>query len=162
MRRFVEELLARVRRAGHTGPVIIRADSGFENHKLMKQLARQGVEFSIGVKQSKTIRALIAQIPEEDWITIANYPETGEAQIAETTLGDFRLIVRRTRLVGAQAELFPTGVITRSRPTAPSRPSRPISITATTPRSSTRSAISKTKRSAISPPGRCTPTARGP
>ncbi len=106
-RRFVEELVARVRRAGHHGQIIIRADSGFENRKLMKQLARQGVEFSIGVKQSKAIRALIALIPETDWVTITDYPDAGEAQIAETTLGDFRLIVRRTRLVGAQAELFP-------------------------------------------------------
>jgi hypothetical protein len=106
-RRFVEELLARVRRAGHAGPIIIRADTGFENRKLMAQLARRGVEFSIGVKQSKAIRALIAQIPEPDWVTISDYPDTGEAQIAETRLGDFRLIVRRTRLVGAQAELWP-------------------------------------------------------
>ena len=106
-RRFVEELIARVRRAGHSAPIIIRADSGFENRKLMKQLAGHGVEFSIGVKQSKTIRALINEIPETDWITIENYPDTGEAQIAETHLGEFRLIVRRTRLVGAQAELFP-------------------------------------------------------
>ncbi|MGH7733261.1 MAG: IS1380 family transposase [Gemmatimonadales bacterium] len=106
-RRFVEELIARVRRAGHSGLIIIRADSGFENRKLMRQLARQGVEFSIGIKQSKAIKALIALIPEEDWVTIVNYPDTGEAQIAQTTLGEFRLIVRRTRLVGAQAELFP-------------------------------------------------------
>ena len=38
-RRFVDELLARVRRAGQPGPVMIRADSGFENHKLMRDLA---------------------------------------------------------------------------------------------------------------------------
>jgi len=107
VRRFVEELIARVRRTGHAGPIIIRADSGFENHKLMRELARRGIAFSIGVKQSKTIRALIAAIPEENWVTIADYPDTGQAQIAETTLGDWRLIVRRTRLVGAQAELFP-------------------------------------------------------
>ena len=62
--RFVDELLARVRRAGHTGRVVIRADSGFENHKQFNALERRGIEFSIGVKQSKTIRALIAQIPE--------------------------------------------------------------------------------------------------
>ncbi len=42
-----------------------------------------------------------------DWVTISDYPDTGEAQLAETTVGDFRLIVRRTRLVGAQAQLFP-------------------------------------------------------
>jgi hypothetical protein len=105
--RFVDELIARVRRAGHTGPIIIRADSGFENHKLMKVLHARGIAFSIGVKQSPTITKLIAAIPETDWVTIADYPETGEAQIAETVMKGFRLIVRRTRLVGAQAELFP-------------------------------------------------------
>ena len=105
--RFMDELLARVRRAGHDGQIVIRADSGFENHKLMRTLDRLDVEFSIGVKQSKTIRALIAEIPETDWVTIADYPDTGQAQIAETTLGSWRLIVRRTRLLGAQAELFP-------------------------------------------------------
>jgi hypothetical protein len=105
--RFVDELLARVARAGYHGQVVIRADSGFENHKLMRELARRGVEFSIGVKQSKTIRALIAEIPEADWVAILDYPDTGEAQIAEARLGDFRLIVRRTRLLGKQAELWP-------------------------------------------------------
>ena len=96
-----------VRRVGHAGPIIIRADSGFENHKQFKTLDQQGVEFSIAVKQSNTIRALIDQIAEEDWVTIVDYPATGEAQIAETKLKGWRLIVRRTRLVGAQAELFP-------------------------------------------------------
>jgi hypothetical protein len=63
---------------------VIRADSGFENHKVMRALERAGVQFSTGVRQSKTIRALIAEIPEADWVTVADYPETGEAQIAET------------------------------------------------------------------------------
>ena len=58
--RFIDELLARVHRAGHTGLVVIRADSGFENHKQFKALDREGVEFSIGVKRTKTVRALIA------------------------------------------------------------------------------------------------------
>jgi hypothetical protein len=120
--RFVDELLARVRRAGHDGTIVLRADSGFENHKLMRALDRQGVGFSIGVKQSKTIRALIEQIPETDWVTVTDYPDTGEAQIAETRLGSWRLIVRRTRLVGQQADLFPDWRTTASRPTALSRP----------------------------------------
>jgi hypothetical protein len=34
--RFVDELLARVRRAGATGTILIRADTGFENQKLFK------------------------------------------------------------------------------------------------------------------------------
>jgi hypothetical protein len=105
--RFVDELLARVRRAGATGTILVRADIGFENHKLFKTLAARGVEFSIGVKQRKAVRALIDLIPEDAWVTLEDYPDTGEAQIAETKLGDWRLIVRRTRLIGAQAELFP-------------------------------------------------------
>jgi Transposase DDE domain group 1 len=105
--RFVDELLARVRRAGHTGVIIIRADSGFENHKLFADLHARGVEFSIGVKLTKTIRALIDQIDQTAWVTVADYSEGGEAQVAETQLKGFRLIVRRTRLIGAQAELFP-------------------------------------------------------
>jgi Transposase DDE domain group 1 len=105
--RFVDELIARVRRAGHTGLIIIRADSGFENHKLMRELDKRGIEFSIGVKLTKTIRALIEQIDQTAWVTVADYAEGGEAQVAETELKGFRLIVRRTRLIGAQAELFP-------------------------------------------------------
>jgi hypothetical protein len=41
------------------------------------------------------------------WDTVADYSQGGEAQVAETQLKGFRLIVRRTRLIGAQAELFP-------------------------------------------------------
>ena len=105
--RFVDELLARVRRAGHTGPIVIRADSGFENHKLFTALAARGVAFSIGVKHSTRVQKLIASIPETDWVTVADYPDTGQAQIAEVAFGDWRLVVRRTRLIGKQAELFP-------------------------------------------------------
>lgn len=105
--RFIDELLARVRRAGHTGEIIIRADTGFENHKLFAELAKRGIAFSIGVKLSKTIRALIEQIPETAWVTVADYPDGGEAQVAEIQFKGFRLIARRTRLVGAQADLFP-------------------------------------------------------
>jgi hypothetical protein len=106
--RFVEELLARVRRAGHTGRIVLRADSGFENHKLMKSLDRRGVEFSIGVKQSKQIRALIDTIAQDAWVPVSDYPATGEAQIAEIQHPHgWRLIVRRTRLVGDHAQLWP-------------------------------------------------------
>jgi hypothetical protein len=73
----------------------------------MRSLDRQGIEFSIGVRQHKHVRALIEEIPETDWATITDYPATGEAQVAETQLGSFRLIVRRTRLIGPKAELWP-------------------------------------------------------
>jgi hypothetical protein len=50
----------------------------------------------------------IAAIADGDWRPLTDYPEGGEAQIAETTApAGRRLVVRRTRLVGAQAELWP-------------------------------------------------------
>jgi hypothetical protein len=105
--RFVEELLPRVARAGATGPRLLRADSGFWNHKIMARLQAAGWLYSIGVRQQKHIKAAITGIPEQDWQTLEDYPEGGEAQIAQTMLGRQRLIIRRTRLVGAQAELWP-------------------------------------------------------
>ncbi|MGH2862099.1 MAG: IS1380 family transposase [Solirubrobacteraceae bacterium] len=105
--RFVDELIARVRRAGYSAPIVIRADSGYENHKLFKALDAREIEFSIGVKNSTKIKRLIEQIDESDWVTVTDYPDTGEAQIAEIAYDQWRLIVRRTRLTGVQAELFP-------------------------------------------------------
>jgi hypothetical protein len=105
--RFVEELIPRVRRAGATGPKLLRADSGFWNKKLMARLQTAGWSYSIGVRQQKHIKAAIAAIAETDWQPLEDYPEDGEAQIAQTILTGQRLIVRRTRLLGAQAELWP-------------------------------------------------------
>jgi hypothetical protein len=105
--RFVEELIPRLERAGATGEKLFRADSGFWNRKLMARLQTAGWAYSIGVRQQKHIKAAVAGIPEQDWQTLPGYPEGGEAQIAQTMLGRQRLIVRRTRLIGAQAELWP-------------------------------------------------------
>jgi hypothetical protein len=105
--RFVEELIPRVARAGATGEKLLRADSGFWNQKIMNRLHAAGWTYSIGVRQQKHVVAAIAAIPETEWTSLPDYPERGEAHIAETMLGDRRLVVRRTRLVGAQAELWP-------------------------------------------------------
>jgi len=56
---------------------------------------------------TKTVRAAVEQIDEQAWHTIENYPKEGAAQIAETVYGGRRLIVRRTRLIAEQAELWP-------------------------------------------------------
>ena len=106
MLRFTEELIARVARAGASGVKLLRADSGFWNTKVFKRLEQAGWQYSIGVRLQKGIREAIEAIPEDAWQTIP-YPDEGEAQIAETTHGGRRLIVRRTRLVGPQAQLWP-------------------------------------------------------
>lgn len=106
MLRFTEELIARINRAGATGVKLLRADSGFWNTKVFERLEQAGWQYSIGVRMIKTVRAAVEAIPGDAWQRI-DYPEAGEAQIAETVYGDRRLIVRRTRLLGAQAELWP-------------------------------------------------------
>jgi Transposase DDE domain group 1 len=104
--RFCDELIARVTRAGATGVKLLRADSGFWNTKVFERLERAGWQYSIGVRMIKTVRAAVEAIAEDAWQTI-DYPDEGEAQIAETVYEGRRLIVRRTRLLGAQAELWP-------------------------------------------------------
>ena len=107
MLRFCDELIARVTRAGADGAKLLRADSGFWNNKVFARLERAGWQYSIGVRMHTAIRAAVEAIEESAWQTIEDYPKEGEAQIAETTHGGRRLIVRRTRLVGPQAELWP-------------------------------------------------------
>src|SRR3954469_25207910 len=80
MPRFTDELIARVHRAGATGPKLLRADSGFWNKKIFARLDRAGWAYSIGVRQQKHIKAAITAIPEQDWQTLADYPDGGEAQ----------------------------------------------------------------------------------
>jgi hypothetical protein len=107
MLRFCDELIARINRAGASGAKLLRADSGFWSTKVFCRLEQAGWEYSIGVRNIKQIKEIVARIPETDWQTIEDYPKDGEAQIAETTYHGRRLIVRRTRLLGKQAELWP-------------------------------------------------------
>jgi hypothetical protein len=105
--RFVRELSGRVRRAGARGQLTIRADSGFWATRVIEALQQHQIRFSISVRTgNKGIAGAIAAIPDADWTPI-DYTAGGEAEVAETLYKELRLIVRRTRLVGAQAELFP-------------------------------------------------------
>jgi hypothetical protein len=108
MLRFCDELIARVTRAGASGPKLLRADSGFWSRATFNRLDRAGWQFSIGVRLQPHVRAAIEQIDEHAWTTLADYPPTSIAQIAETTLGDRRLIVRRVRTLDRQGELLPS------------------------------------------------------
>jgi hypothetical protein len=106
--RFCDELIARVRRAGASGVILLRADSGFHNRALRVRLAGKGVLYSISVRLTAPTVAAIDLIAEDAWRVLEDYPETGEAQIAQTTVNGERLIVRRVRLVGPHAQLFAT------------------------------------------------------
>jgi hypothetical protein len=105
--RFADELISRLGRAGASGPKLLRADSAFWSKKLLARLAKAGWSYSISIAQQPWVKAGIAQIPEHAWQTLCDYPEDGEAQIAETEVGGHRMIVRRTRLIADQPELWP-------------------------------------------------------
>ena len=106
--RFAQELIARVRRCGGAGEILIRADTAFWSNKVCAYLEGKGCRYSIGAPMHKIVVAAIARIPEEAWQPVVDYPESGVCELAETTLGDKRLIVRRVHLHAQeeQTELF--------------------------------------------------------
>ena len=114
--RFIEELIARVRRAGAAGQLTVRVDSGFWSNETIATLNRLEVRYTMAVRtNTKGIAAAIAGIAEQAWVEI-DYTPDGRAQVAECayTTGTGkravtrRLIVRRTRLIDTtQLKLWP-------------------------------------------------------
>ena len=112
---FLRETLSRVRHAGATGALTVRADSGFYTHDIVSVCRDNDVRFSITVRQHRSLRNLIEDIPEADWMPIPYWMD-GAADVAETTYVPFdsrpdaasvRLIVRRVRPTpGSQLALF--------------------------------------------------------
>ena len=107
-RRFIDELIARVRRAGASGEVVVRLDSGFWAAETIATLARLDVRYTMAVRTNTAgVAAAIAAIDESDW-SVIDYTPDGEAQVAECTYKGRRLIVRRTRLTDRrQLKLWP-------------------------------------------------------
>jgi Transposase DDE domain group 1 len=110
---FVTETINRARQAGASGPITVRADSGFYTHTVVQACRKAGVTCSITVKLTKAVRKVIAQIPADAWTPIPYWLEGG-ADVAETSYRPFgrkgrvmRLIVRRVRPTpGSQLALF--------------------------------------------------------
>ena len=67
---FLREMLGRVRYAGATGQLTVRADSGFYTHSIVALCRRMKIRFSITVRQHTQLRRLIEAIPEADWMPI--------------------------------------------------------------------------------------------
>jgi Transposase DDE domain group 1 len=107
-RRFIAELVARVRRAGALGELVLRVDSGFWSYDTIATLARLGVHYTMAVRTGNTaVSKAIATIDETAWVDI-DYTPDGQAQVAECTYRSRRLVVRRTRLTDSrQAALWP-------------------------------------------------------
>jgi Transposase DDE domain group 1 len=102
---FLAETIARMRGAGASGALTVRADSGFYSHAVVATARRYHVRFSITVRLFPALRTVIEAIPEADWQPIPYWWE-GAADVAETTYTPFasqpdatpvRLLVRRVR-----------------------------------------------------------------
>jgi hypothetical protein len=106
------ETFNRVRAAGASGPLTVRADSGFYAGAVAAACRKAEVRYSITVKQNPAIRTAIAAIDDEAWTAIPYFLDG--ADVAETTYRPFgnkapivRLIVRRVKPTpGSQLALF--------------------------------------------------------
>ena len=107
-RRFIDELVARVRRAGARGEIVVRVDSGFWSKDTIAALGRLNVRYTMAVRtNTKGIAAAVAAMDDSAWRDIEYTPD-GEVQVAETRYKGTRLIVRRTRLSDPrQLKLWP-------------------------------------------------------
>ena len=119
---FLTETVSRVRNAGASGQLTVRADSAFYSKKMLATAAKFDVRFSITARQDKRVRAAIDAIPEQAWQPIPYWlstPEVSGADIAEIPFTVFagdkrharqvRLVVRRVRPTpGSQLALFTT------------------------------------------------------
>ncbi len=112
---FLRETISRVRYAGATGPLTVRADSGFYTHAIVAVCRKMKVRYSSTVRQHQSVRNIIEAIPEADWTPIPYWME-GAADVAEAEYTPFqnepdaapaRLIVRRVKPTpGSQLALF--------------------------------------------------------
>jgi hypothetical protein len=99
---FITETIRRLRDGGATGPITLRADSGFYNENVVEACRAEGVRFSITVPQNKGVQAAISKIADDAWREIPYWCDGG-AEVAETTYRPFgqkrtvRLVVRRVR-----------------------------------------------------------------
>ena len=109
---FLTETFNRVRAAGATGPLTLRADSGFYAGAVAAACRKADVRFSITVKQNPALRKAIAAIHTSSWTPIPYFLDG--ADVAETEYRPFgkkapmlRLIVRRVKPTpGSQLALF--------------------------------------------------------
>jgi hypothetical protein len=103
---FLVEAFRRVRAAGVTGQLMVRADSGFYSAKVVRACQAAHTRFSITVKLYKNVHAAISTIPDAAWKPIPYWLDDG-ADVAVIDWRAFRsrteegipcrLVVRRTK-----------------------------------------------------------------
>ncbi len=139
---FLTEVFNRVRKAGASGALTLRADAGFYSKSVVGAARRAKVAYSITVKMSKALRTSIDAIAEADWTPIPYWMQDG-ADVAECAYRPFgeakdtRLIVRRVKpSPGASSPCSPSTPTTASSPIGWAPPPSSKPTTAATQRSS--------------------------
>ena len=74
---FLRETIGRVRSAGASGELTVRADSGFYAHAVVAVCRTMGARFSITIRQHASLRRLIEAIPETAWTPIPYWIDGG-------------------------------------------------------------------------------------
>ena len=115
-KRFIVETLARLGRLAAHARATVRADAGFFSYDIIDAVCARGASYSITIPQNSKVKAAIEAIEERARKPIP-YTRGGVAQVAETLIEtgrrdgkgprELRLVVRRSLLTGAQAQLWP-------------------------------------------------------
>jgi hypothetical protein len=101
--RLVDELVARLRRAGTSGKLTLRMGAGFWLAKLVRRLPRHRLRCSVTVRQAKTVRAAVAAVPSRPGSRPPT-PRPGSPRSPRPATPGDRLVVRRLRDPGDQAQ----------------------------------------------------------
>jgi thiol-disulfide isomerase/thioredoxin len=105
--------ITRVRHAGATGALTLRADAGFYAGKVVSACRRHGVAFSITARKNPAVQRAIDAIPAREWVAIPYWLEGG-ADVAETTY---------TAFAGTKHKTTPV-----DRPPRPAHPGQPARV----------------------------------
>jgi Transposase DDE domain group 1 len=105
--RFAHELIARDGRAGAGGEKLLRADSAFWNRKLIERLQEAGWSYSISVRMQFWVPEVIRCDPRVGLAAAGELLRRRRGADRRDTGWRAAMIMRRTRLLGDQAEPWP-------------------------------------------------------
>jgi len=140
MRRFIEELVPRLRRAGASGEIVLRCDSGFWSNDTMAVLARLGVCFTMAVHTANVaIAKVIGEITEDAWTRSTTPPTASPTSPRRPTRADASSSAERASSVRTSS-CGPTGDTSGFSPISKAPRQSSTHFTVTTPASSLQSA----------------------
>lgn len=111
---FIKETISRLRRAGASGEIVLRADSGFYLSDVVTACRKGDVRFSITARMIGTaIKDKIAAIDEDQWSPIDYFlPGAGVAEFEFTPFATGP----RGKLLAERGEIHPVRMIVRRTP----------------------------------------------